>query len=257
MRYVSPYKVVEEHLQNNPKPSWDIAIMCFHSKKKTKKIAEKLGGKLLGYRVFSKCDEHVVYEAVIGGEKIGILGWCTGGGPLTASLIEELNVLDVKIIIALGAAASINKFIRKNQMIALVELLVNDGTSKQYIKERPIIHINPYILKSLRKVLENKNIEVKEVKGATIEALYRQDEALLKPLRNEGCEIVNWEITPFYAVSEVCNIKCLWLGHISDVELEEVWDDWYCDRDKQLENELNICEELIKLFIEDVKVEKE
>lgn len=255
MRYVSPEKVVAEHLKDNPMPSWHIVVMCFHSKEKTKKIADSLGAKLLGYRVFSKCDEHVVYEAVIHGEKIGILGWCTGGGPLVASLVEELSVLGVKIIVGLGAAASISKSVHKNDIVVATELLVNDGTSKCYIKDRPVIHIDPYILKTIRIVSEGNGKPVKEVKAATVEVLYRQNEELLKPWRDKGCEIVNWELTPLYAASQVCNMKCLWLGHISDVELDEVWNDWFCDRNLKLSESLCLCTQLISIFIENMKYE--
>lgn len=249
LRYVDPVRVVQQHLKNNPIPQWEIAIMCFHSKHKTHIIADRFHAKLLGYRIFSKCDENVVYQAEIEGKFIGILGWCTGGGPLVASLIEELAAIGVKYIIGIGAAASITKNISVQEIVLATELLVNDGTSKCYIADRPVIHIHPQMEQLFRVAANEFNLQIREVKAATIEALYRQDDKLLQPWRNNGCEIVNWELTPLYAASETCGIKCLWFGHISDVEVDGRWNDWYCNREHGFNNCIELCKKVMQHLV--------
>lgn len=245
MRYVDPATVVSKHLQGHPAPSWKIAIMCFHSKAKTELLARYFRGQLLGYRVFSKCDETVVYEAKISGETIGILGWCTGGGPMVASIIEELAALEVKYVIGIGAAASITHNILIQDVVLPIELLVNDGTSRYYVGEKSNIYIQPEMYTLFQLVQKEVRFNVKEVKAATVEALYRQDAAMLQPWINQGCEIVNWELTPFYAVSKSCGIKCIWYGHISDMEVNGNWNDWYCDRISSFMDSLCLCKKTI------------
>lgn len=250
MRYISPEKVVRGHLGNNLLPQWDIAIMCFHSIEKTNKIVEYFSGRRLGYRIFSKCNEDFVFETSMYGKKIGILGWCTGGGPLTASLIEELSVLNVKYIIGIGAAAAIVPKLYQRQIVIPTELLVNDGTSKCY-ELKNLIHIEQEMYSIIQKSLHITGIDAVLVKGATIEALYRQSEEILEPLRDQGCQIVNWELTPFYAATNLCSIKSVWIGHISDIELEERWENWYINREDVTENTMRLCKKVIGIISED------
>ena len=251
MRYIDPSRVVHQHLQNRLPPKWRIAIMCFHSKGKTEIIAEAFHGRLLGYRVFSKCDESVVYETDIAGETIGILGWCTGGGPMAASLIEEVRAIGVKYIIGIGAAASISHSVKIQDLILASELLVTDGTSRCYVGERSLVNIHPEMLQLFRGVIKELCLNVKEVRAATVDAMYRQTEQLLQPWRDRGCEVVNWELTPFYVACEICGIKSLWYGHVSDKEIEGKWDDWYCDRMKAFTDSVWICEKLILRLVEE------
>lgn len=228
--------------------------MCFHSKYKTRQLAKEFDAELLGYRVFSKCDETVVYETELNGIKIGILGWCTGGGPLVASLVEELSVIGVEYIIGIGAAASIDKSVFIQDLILATELLVNDGTSKCYIEDKPVIHINPEMRKMFLDICKERKQPVKEVKAATVEALYRQNEALLQAWRNQDCQIVNWELTPFYASCKVCDIKCLWYGHISDVEIDGIWNDWYCNRIQVFQDSINLCKSILSYLVKEILI---
>lgn len=250
MNYVNPRIVVENHSKGFEIPKWHVAIMCFHSIEKTLFIARSFAAKPIGYRLFSKCDKNMVFESVINNKKIGILGWCTGGGPMVASLIEELATTGVKYVIGIGAAASIVNTIQQNKIIVPTKLLVNDGVSKIYCKKE-YIEIDPKIRTLIRSIMIKERIDYFEVKGATIEALYRQDEKMLNPWRKQGIQIVNWELTPFFSTSEVCGINCMWIGHISDVECERVWKNWYLDRKNTFEEVVKISKLLICRMLED------
>ena len=255
MRYVSPEKVDHGHVKQNKIPDWDVAVMCFHSIEKTYQVVEKLGGVCLNYRLFSKCDDKMVFETEVEGHRIGILGWCTGGGPLVASLIEELKITGVKWIIGIGAAASINKNIKKNELIIPDKLVVNDGLSKWYT-QKEVISIDRTMNSVINKLIcKNIDLPFRRVVGATIEALYRQDECMLEPLRKRGVEVVNWELTPFYATTEYNNIHSVWIGHISDIEYGGIWDDWFIDRTEPLNLCIRLCENLIEQIVRNEKFE--
>ena len=249
MYYVNPEKVVMNHVKENEIPQWDIAIMCFHSVEKTFKIVNYLGGRKIGYRLFSKCDSNMVFETEINHCKIGILGWCTGGGPLVASLIEEVKITGIKWLIGIGAAASIVDYIGRNEIILPTEIICNDGVSKYYCNENEI-RIDKKIYTLVKQVLYEENWKYYEVKGATVEALYRQSEKMLQPWRNQNVQVVNWELGPFYSVSKECNIKCAWLGHVSDIEYEGKWLDWYSNREQITEKVMKICKTVIVAITE-------
>ena len=40
-------------------------------------------------------------------------------------------------------------------------------------------------------------------------------------------DIVNMEVTPFYAASNLLKIKSIWIGTVTDCIIENKWDDWY------------------------------
>ena len=249
MYYINPKEVVKNHASGHEIPQWDIVVMCFHSIEKTNKLVQYLGAKKVGYRLFSKCDVDMVYEVKIKEHKIGVLGWCTGGGPLVASLIEEVTVTGVKWLIGIGAAASIVDEIKRNQIILPTEVLVNDGVSKCYYKrERLSIDNDIHIL--IKNILLQNQYDYVEVRGATVEALYRQNEKMLEPWREQGVQVVNWELSPFYVVSKKNRIKSAWLGHVSDVEFGGIWKNWYSERNMSFERVMEICKLIILTIIE-------
>lgn len=71
MYYIRPEDVVKNHAKENTIPKWDVAILCFHSIEKTMYIVNCFNGRKIGYRLFSKCDCNMVFEAVIDNLKIG------------------------------------------------------------------------------------------------------------------------------------------------------------------------------------------
>lgn len=244
MYYINPEDVVRNHVKKNSIPKWDIAIMCFHSIEKTLDIVMYLGAKKMEYRLFSKCDRNMVFETTINGCQIGILGWCTGGGPLVASLIEEIQVTGVKWLIGVGSAASIVHNICRNEIILPTKILINDGLSKCYCNKNEIA-IDEQMYEIVHQVITENKWNYSEVMGATVEALYRQSEQMLQSWREKNVQIVNWELGPFYVVANECGIKCAWIGHISDIEYGGVWRNWYSNRKKVMENVMKICKAII------------
>lgn len=247
MYYIRPEDVVRNHAKENEIPQWDIAVLCFHSIEKTMDIVNFFSGRKVGYRLFSKCDCNMVFETVIGNRKIGILGWCTGGGPLVASIIEEVSTTGIKWLIGIGAAASIVNNINRNDIIFPTNVYINDAVSKYYC-DQDWIKIDKEMYFLVCEIMAN--LKWHEVKGATVEALYRQSENVLKPWRDQGAQVVNWELGPFYTVAQAYGIKAAWIGHVSDVETEAIWKNWYIDRESVLYDVINICKTITSKIVE-------
>lgn len=247
MYYIRPEEVVKNHAKENEIPKWDIAILCFHSIEKTMDIVNCFNGRKVGYRLFSKCDCNMVFETVMDNRKIGILGWCTGGGPLVASIIEEISITGIRWLIGIGAAASIVNNINRNEIIFPTNIYINDAVSKYYY-DHDWIKIDKEMYYLVCKIMGDT--KWREVKGATVEALYRQCESMLKPWRDQGAQVVNWELGPFYAVSQAYGIKAAWIGHVSDVETKAVWKNWYIDRKSVFYHVINICKIIISEIVE-------
>src|SRR6266567_1916572 len=66
------------------------------------------------------------------------------------------------------------------------------------------------------------------VKVATVDALYRETPADVRGWLRRGARAINMETAPLYAAAAVCEVRSLWLGHISDtLSLDgQEWESW-------------------------------
>jgi uridine phosphorylase len=246
-RYLSPGKVMTTRFSNNDIPLWKIAILCFRDSVGCEVLINKYKAKPFGnYKVFYGIDAHEseqqIFEAEINGVKVGIITRLCWGGPQAAILVEELSYLGVQNIIGYGEAGSIKAGIPKGSQIVAIKGLVSDGTSKSYIKDKLLIGCNNELLDILR---DNVKYKILEVCAANIDALYRETHELIKCYQSEGAEVVNLETSAMYAASEVCNVRAIWIGYISDSLVDEKWEDW---NNKSI-NSSDICAEIsIKLI---------
>lgn len=248
MRYITPGMIVKGRLGKNPKPNWDIVVICFHSQEKSQMLVNYFNANPLGYSVFSKVNDNDVLEAKVGKKKVGILRWCTGGGPITAALVEELAFIGVKYIIGIGAAASISKNINKGDIVVAEEASIKDGTSKSYWPLEDMLFSSKELTDIVKKAGMELCLNIKGTRAVTVDTIYRETEELISPWREEGCQILNWEITPLYAASKACKVKSIWMGHISDKLVTREWDNWFCSRNKIHMNCVKICKKAIEMI---------
>lgn len=152
------------------------------------------------------------------------------GGPVSASTIEELAYFGFDYILAYGLAGGLGTQDLKMGDFYLVEsACVFDGTTPHYTKD--FIVKSDDLLKSkilsLSKQTDIKNI--KSVRAITGDAIYREDDKLLKSAKESGCDIVNLDSSHLFAVSlnnhENKKIKTIECGVISDVTGEYI-NDW-------------------------------
>lgn len=112
-RYITPEAVMKHRFQTNPRPVWDVAVICFRDYKGSQILVKTFNASPLGYKVLYGIEEFdgapVVYEAELLGKRVGIITRCNWGAPQAAILVEELIELGVKYIIGYGAAGSISE----------------------------------------------------------------------------------------------------------------------------------------------------
>lgn len=167
-----------------------------------------------------------VYEASIGGNPVGIVSGCWWGGPRTAILVEELACIGVEYIIGFGAAGSISRDLPKCSQIVAAKGLVTDGTSRAYTKADSV-SADSELIEMLLSIEDNLKREVIPVTIATIDAIYQETDVAVREWVNLGAQAINMETTPLYAASDLCGVKSLWLGPISDCLLDDNWDSWW------------------------------
>lgn len=245
MRYITPETLIKNRVGENPLPNWFAAVLSFHGASRSNPIIQQFDGTPLGYGVFAGINPSDVYDVEINGKHIGLLAPCRLGGPNAAILVEELAYLGIKYIIGYGPVGSISKDLYKGQQFVASSGLTTDGTSRIYCPDLKEIKAEPELVNLVMDVGRNLSHDIKQVTVATVDALYQETEELFSVWRNEGAQVVNMEITPFYAASSVCNAKSVWIGHISDRLIGGEWEDWHTGRKKMSLDGAEICKELV------------
>ncbi len=239
MRYITPQKIVSKRFNNKKLPTWDVALICFRNFTniddilnpfKAKPIKEKILWGLGPSKEWS-----FTYETKIGNKSVLLILPICWGGPQTSIMVEELAFLKVKYIIGYGLAGSLDKNVVKGQQIVVSNALTTDGTSKFYTNKK--------IVKPDAKLLKMMN-NIKAVKCATTDAIYRETKELIDDWKKSGVQAINMETSPFYAAAEKCNVKAIWLGYISDC-LYSGWKEWFGKLEDSNRESIKNCIELI------------
>lgn len=177
-------------------------------------------------------------------ENIIVITKLLWGGPQTAIVLEELACLGVKIVIGLGAAGSLVKKIKPNEILIAESGLCRDGTSKEYTDKN-----EAYANRKLLKIVKDVTISQKGIHVGTVwttDALYREFPSKIQSMKEAGASVVNLETAPFYAVSEVLGQDAIYLAAISDYIGGESWNSWFRDLTKTDEKLYNICLKLLE-----------
>lgn len=229
MRYITPEAIIHSRLGDNPRPQWDAAVLCFRSYEGSGLMVEVFDAEPLGYKVLWGIDEVPgyprVHEFTIGAARVGVVARCLWGGPQTAILVEELAHLGVKYIVGIGAAGSIAADLPRGTQIVATSALTTDGTSRAYTDEAEE-HVASGIYAAIQQTEREHPWRLRPVRVATIDAIYRETDVLIRSLVEQGAQVVNMEVTPLYAASAACGVESVWIGHISDCLVDREWEPW-------------------------------
>jgi len=245
MRYITPETLIRNRAGDNTLPQWFAAVLSFHGMSRSHPLIQQFDMKPLGYTVFTGIAPSDVYEVNIDGKLIGILAPCRMGGPNAANLVEELAYLGVKYLVGYGPVGSITPEIYKGQQFVARSGLTNDGTSRIYCPDSKEIKADPELVDMVMDVAGGLSHDIKQVTAATVDALYRETEELISIWRSQGAQVINMEITPFYAASLVCGSRSVWIGHISDRLIGGEWEGWHTDRKTMSLDSARICKEFV------------
>jgi uridine phosphorylase len=250
VRYITPEILIRNRIGDNSLPQWFAAVLSFHGASRSHPLIQQFDLSPLGYRLFAGIEPSDVYEADVDGKRIGVLAPCRIGGPSAAILVEELAYLGVKYLIGYGPVGSISPQLHKGQQFVAKSGLITDGTSRIYCPNSSESKADPELMDLAINVGKSLSHDIKQVTAATVDAVYRETEELLSNLRSQGAQVINMEISPFYAASRLCGIRSVWIGHISDRLVDGKWESWFSDREGMSLDSARICKELVRSLIQ-------
>lgn len=189
-------------------------------------MKRKLAAEPLSESLFSQLDASHQFVARVADSKILALD-CLYGGPLSATVIEELAHYGINKVIGYGYAGSLTRDIPVGQIVLANAAVVSDGTSREYLPEKESVFPDRELIHHLRKCATKTGTMIRGVKVWTTDALYREYPEKVAGWRKAGADVVNMDTSHFYAVSSVVGISAVYLCVVSDCVEGPVWDDGF------------------------------
>jgi len=230
-RYITPAALLRLRFGDGARPAWDVAILSFRGEAGTQALVSRLNARPLTRKVLYglevSLDRPAVYEAQLGDRSIVLVTHCLWGGPQTAILVEELAALGVRQIVGFGVAGALVDTLPKGTQIVAESGLATDGTSRRYTSAASAA-ADAGLATTLVATATRLGIALVSAKIATVDALYRETPADVQRWVGLGAQAINMETTPLYAAASVCDVRAVWLGHISDTLslTTQTWDSW-------------------------------
>ena len=97
-------------------------------------MTRRLSAEPLSERIFSHLDKVHQFVAQVGGSRILALE-CLYGGPLSATVVEELAHYGIRKVVGYGYAGSLTRTVPIGQIVFADAALVSDGTSREYLPD--------------------------------------------------------------------------------------------------------------------------
>jgi uridine phosphorylase len=152
---------------------------------------------------------------------------CLYGGPLSATVVEELAHYGIKQIIGYGCAGSLTRDLPPGGIVLAEAASVSDGTSREHLPDVEIVYPDETLMYCLREAANGANTPIHEVTVWTTDALYREHPDKIAAWRKAGADVVNMDTSHFYALGRVAGGSVVYLCVISDCVEGPVWDDGF------------------------------
>jgi uridine phosphorylase len=138
------------------------------------------------------------------------------GGTRVSNSLEQLKACGIKNVIGLGLGGTPQESIKIGDIVLLEGSIRGDGVSRYYVPiEYPSV-ADLELTSKIKEELNRNNINCKTGLSFGIDALYREEYNLIEQLKDLGVISVDLESSSLLTVGRRINIKCSWIGVISD-----------------------------------------
>lgn len=200
-----------------------VAFCPFHSMK------DKARARPLGKSLLSHIDAAHQFQGVAGDRQILMID-CVYGGPVCATVAEDMAYLGVKYVIGYGYSGSLRPGITPGSIMVASSAFVSDGTSREYC-ESSQVEPSRVLVAAYEKLDASLRAGVIAGKAWTTDAIYREYPSRIRSWIEAGADFVNMDTSTFYAVSRVVSIQALYFSLISDYVGGEKWEEQFWDID--------------------------
>jgi uridine phosphorylase len=189
-------------------------------------MKRKLSAEPISESLFSHLDRAHQFVGQIADSNILALE-CVYGGPLSATVLEELAHYGVKKVVGYGYAGSLTRTIPIGQIVLADAAVVSDGTSREYLPNAEFVYPDSVLAHHLRECAAKNGVTIREAKVWTTDAIYREYPEKVAGWREVGADVVNMDTSHFYAVSRVVGISAIYACVVSDCVEGPMWDEGF------------------------------
>lgn len=197
----------------------EVAIIGFCSFRQMK---EKLHARPLEKSLFVHIDVAHQFHGFIDGHQILMVD-CVYGGPVCATVIEEMAHLGVKYVIGYGYSGALREEFIPGSIVLASSGIVSDGTSREYSKSSEV-KASEHLMTQYDKLDAYLRDGVLPGKTWTTDAIYREYPSKIQSWLQAGADFVNMDTSHFYAVSSAVGIEALYFSLISDYVGGKKWE---------------------------------
>jgi uridine phosphorylase len=151
------------------------------------------------------------------------------GGPLAATVFEELAHYGITQVLGYGYAGSLTRTVPIGQLVVAEDALLSDGTSRAYLPQEVRVASNDALVRELRACAVQMGVMLRGATVWTTDALYREYPEEVAVWRARGATVVNMDTAHFYAVSRVVGLSAAYACVVSDGVEAAIWDDGHQD----------------------------
>lgn len=202
---------------DSPCTSAIVAFCPFHG------LTGKAGARPLGRQLLTHLNPAQQYRATIGGRDV-LMVERVYGGPVCATVIEEMAYLGVSHVVGYGYCGSLRPDVEPADIVLATSGLVSDGTSREYTTAGEA-EPGPGMLRAYAKLEPSVRERVRPVTVWTTDAIYREYPAGVAAWRKAGADVVNMDTSHLYAVSRAVGIDAIYLSVVSDYVGGDEWEE--------------------------------
>jgi uridine phosphorylase len=200
---------------DNPCRAAIVAFCPFHD------MRDKARARPLAKSLFTHLDLAHQYQGLAGGHPVLMVD-TVYGGPVCATVLEEMAHLGVKYAVGYGYSGSLRQDIAPGSLVLASSALVSDGTSREYLSA-PEVQASVALIAEYDRLPGAHRDGVCKGKAWTTDAIYREYPSKTRFWAQAGADFVNMDAAPFYAVSRTVGIEALYFSLISDYVGGETW----------------------------------
>lgn len=198
-----------------------IVGFCKFSDMKSRLMVEPLAET-----IFSHLDKSHQFVGQIGAHKI-LAVECLYGGPLSATVLEEIAHYGVRTVIGYGYAGSLKRQLPIGQIVLANAAITSDGTSREYLPEEEKVYPDEELVQKFSDSAKELGKPMQMGTVWTTDAIYREYPDKIEKWRRMGADIVNMDTSYFYAVSRVVGLSSVYACTVSDCVEGPSWDDGF------------------------------
>ena len=185
-----------------------IAFCPFHD------MQDKACARPLAEPLFTHVDLAHQYRGLVGGRPILMVD-AVYGGPVCATVLEEMAHHGVKFAVGYGYAGSLRREIPPGSLVVAASAVASDGTSRAYVST-PEVQAGAALLAVYDRLDPVHRDGIRKGKAWSTDAIYREYPSRIRSWTRAGADFVNMDTSHFYAVSQAVGIDAISFSLISD-----------------------------------------